>query len=397
LSGLDGCRATHVLVPLTVERRVRGVVHLGFARPRRLDPDEVAAATGLAAVASAAFERALLLTTLRAQLARLETLYRLGEVVSASWTPTALRRRLNRLLADTGFRVEAIALTERRIARRLGWPSPSPHGVASCELRGRRTGSVPLRNGRHVVGELLVTPADTSDGFLVAVATGVAESLCRAAAQAALQESLRDRALANERERIAVDLHDTVGQSLVATMLLARRAAEELPSDSEWTHRFTRIADVAAEGKWALDAAIRALAFVPAARAGLPTALRAFCRSVAEDSGLHVEFHVTGRTRRLPVATERALYRIGHQAVSNAWRHARASMVTTTVNYGDDSVTLRVQDDGIGLALRPEGDVVGVGFTSMRRAVAELGGRLSVTSVKPSGLAVEAVVPRRQP
>lgn len=391
VSGVNGSRVMHALVPLTVRQEIRGIVYLGFRNRAPLEPDESAAASGLAAIASTALERAMLVTTLQEQVARLDTLYHLSEVIGVACKPSALRRRLNELLAETGYRVERIEVHDRRIARRLSWPADMSSSSAPKDAT-----AVPIRAGRHVIGTLHVTPSPAPiDGFLEAVAAGVAEALTRGAAQVAIHESTRDKALAGERERIALDLHDTVGQSFVATMLLANRAAEELPRDSDWAARFERIAGVAAEGKWSLDQAVRALAFVPEARAGLPAALRAFSRSVSEDSGLHIEFHTVGRTRRLTVPVERALYRVGHQAISNAWRHARASVVSVSLSYRDDAVTLRVQDNGVGVALRPDGTLHGVGFTSMRRAISGVGGRLTVAGVDPSGLAVEAVVPRR--
>lgn len=394
LGGIDDVHATHVLVPLTVSGKLRGAVYLGFARKPRLDDDEEAAVTGLAAIASAALERALLLTALREQVARLDTLYRLDEVIGLACKPSRLRQRLNSLLKDTGYRVETIELSDRRIARRLEWPADE--AAPATGAAARDCVRIPLKNGSRTLGALhVVPPSAAADGFLGAVAAGVAESLSRGAVQVALQESSRDKALAAERERIALDLHDTVGQSFVASMLLARRAAEELPADSEWIRRFERIVHVNREGKWALDQAVRALAFVPAAKAGLPTALRAFARSVGHDSGIHVVFHVNGRIRRLVVPVERALYRIGHQAISNAWRHARASAISVTLDYTDDAVTLSVRDNGIGLQLRPDGVLRGIGFASMRRAASEVGGRFSVANVAPTGLVVEACVPRR--
>jgi len=383
---------THLFVPLVVEDVVSTVVYAGFRHSWQPAPDEATAVRGLAATAAAALERGLLIDRLREHVARLDTLYRLGDVIGHSCQPRALRRRLNSLLQSSGVRVDRIDVTDRSIARRLSWPDDHAKLPA---VGARVRASVPLRVGHRTIGALHVsTTGAKADPFLEAVATGVSEALVKGAARVTMHESARDRALAAERERIALDLHDTVGQAFVTTMLLARRAAEELPQDSVWAERFERIAAVGNQGKWALDQSIRALTFVPDTRSGLPAALRAFARSISDDSDLSIPFVVRGRIRKLPVAVERALYRVGHQALSNSWRHARASAVSVALEYSESEVSLTISDNGVGLSLRPEAAMSGVGFTSMRRALTAVHGRLSVTNAEPTGLIVHAQVPR---
>src|SRR5206468_665431 len=114
---------------------------------------------------------------------------------------------------------------DRNIARRLSW---SDDRSKRATAGGRARTSVPLRVGHRTIGALhMSTDGANIDPFLDAVATGVSEALVKGAARLTMHESARDRALAAERERIALDLHDTVGQAFVTTMLLARRAAEE--------------------------------------------------------------------------------------------------------------------------------------------------------------------------
>ena len=383
---------THLFVPLVVEGVVSTVVYAGFRQSWQPATDEEVAVRGLAATAAAALERGLLIDRLRENVARLDTLYRLGDVIGHSCQPRALRRRLNSLLQSSGVRVDGIDVTDRNIARRLSW---SDDRAKPSTVGARARTSVPLRVGHRTIGALHVsTNGANADPFLDAVATGVGEALVKGAARVTMHESARDRALAAERERIALDLHDTVGQAFVTTMLLARRAAEELPQDSVWAERFDRIAAVGNQGKWALDQSIRALTFVPDTRTGLPAALRAFARSISDDSDLSIPFAVHGRIRKLPVAVERALYRVGHQALSNSWRHARASAVSVSLEFSEDEVSLTIKDNGVGLSLRPEAAMSGVGFTSMRRALTAVNGRLSVSNAEPTGLVVHAQVPR---
>src|SRR5205823_13565280 len=101
-----------------------------------------------------------------------------------------------------------------------------------------------------------------------------------------------------ERHRIASDLHDTVGQQFVAIGLLAQRMREHLPSNSPWADRVQRLADLASRGKWEVDQAVRALAFVPAARRGLCPSLKALVRSFEADSGITMFLDVAGKPVR---------------------------------------------------------------------------------------------------
>jgi signal transduction histidine kinase len=247
-----------------------------------------------------------------------------------------------------------------------------------------------------VVGALHVRPGELSSeqlALLEALGSALADAARRGALRGEVETAAAGRAVAAERERIASDLHDTVGQLFVAIGLLARRHAEELPWDSPWAVRTRRLAELADQGKWEIDQAVRALAFVPAARRGLGPSLRALGRSVAADSGIEVLVEVEGRAVRLAPRIEQALYRVAHEALINAWRHARCGVVRAELRFERDAVSLRIQDDGVGLQLRHPEDGVHMGIDGMRRAVNEVEGSIRVRTARPRGVVVEARVP----
>ncbi|HEU0132155.1 MAG TPA: ATP-binding protein [Mycobacteriales bacterium] len=359
--------------PVLARGAVRGAVLVPAPVPEAAD----AAARALAVAAGATLARIDLERRLRRQRTRVAVLTRLHAVLDGATGATVVAR-LNDLLAPTGDEVVALRLRGRRAA-------PVEEGAVA----------LPLRSGRRVVGDLVVRPVRRDDdavAFLEAVAAGVAEHAARAAARERLEEAARDRAVAAERDRIAADLHDSVGQLFVGIGLLARRAADELPADSPWAQRFARLTDISREGKWAIDDAVRALAFVPARR-GLVDSLRALARSVGADSGIDVAVRADGRARRLPAEAEQALFRVAHQALANAWRHARCTAVGVEVAYEPGAVRVRVRDDGVGLGQRPPDTSAGFGMSTMRRAVAGVGGTLRVANEEPHGVLVEARVP----
>jgi signal transduction histidine kinase len=183
-----------------------------------------------------------------------------------------------------------------------------------------------------------------------------------------------------------------VGQVFVAIGLLARRQAEQLDEDSVVTERVRRLAELADGGKWELEQAIRALAFVPAERRGLAPALRALAESFERDSGISVLVETVGKPVRLAPALERALYRIANEALTNAWRHARCSFVRLELCFEGQEVALHVVDDGVGLSPRLRDRGPGLGIMSMRRAIAEVDGVLHVRNAQRHGVKVEARV-----
>jgi signal transduction histidine kinase len=300
--------------------------------------------------------------------------------------------------------VDAIAFRERALAERLGSRRPTAEERHAWRSRGAAelledddVLSVPMRLGTRVLGGMHVRPAARARRqieFLEALARGVAEVVGRGALRATIVEAERESAVTAERGRIAADLHDTAGQNFVAIGLMARREAEHLPSDSPWRERFLRLAELADTGKWEIDRAVQALAFFPAARRGLASSLRSLARSFQSDSGIDALVEIKGQVARLSAQCERALYRVAHEALTNAWKHARCSTIRLELSFDDGRVALRVSDDGVGRGTAAQRARTRTGIASMRRAMSEVGGRLRISPVKPHGTVVEARIER---
>jgi signal transduction histidine kinase len=396
--------SSYVVLPLFIGDDVRGGVLLGFPGTAPLDAEERAAAEALASMAAAALERSMLLERLEQQLRRLEVLHALGSALAEQAHAARLVDRLNELLADDGIEIAGLAFRDRDLARRLGGDDPTaPERTlwrkgGSGAILPDGTIAVPMRLGRRLVGTVRVRPADLSvedRSFIEALATGVAEVASRGALRSEVEEAERERAVAAERERIAADLHDSAGQLFVAIKLLARQQQEHIPEDSPWAQRFSRFAELADRGKWEIDQVIRALAFFPAARRGVAAAIKSLSHNFEMDSGIEVLVQVEGAPVRLTPQVERALYRTAHEALANAWRHARCSTINVQLTFDKEELVLTVTDDGIGLgqALKEEGPRVGL--ANMRKAIEQIGGSFRIRSAKPRGVRVEARVARK--
>ena len=194
-----------------------------------------------------------------------------------------------------------------------------------------------------------------------------------------------------ERRRLARELHDGTMQSIAALVMGLERGLQAMPGDvphlSESHHTVMRLRDVATQ---TLDEVRQlALNLRPAVLDdhGLPAALGWLAQTHQERTGVPVQLQQSGDLdTRLPAETETALFRIAQEALANVAKHAAAEHVALRFERLNDTATLEVEDDGIGLehtkATSPRGG--GMGLFSMRERAALLGGTCTVAAA-PSG------------
>ncbi|MGE0464345.1 MAG: sensor histidine kinase [Vicinamibacterales bacterium] len=203
------------------------------------------------------------------------------------------------------------------------------------------------------------------------------------------QDEIARLAALEERDRIAADLHDLLGQSLSVITLKADLAAKLIDRDP--ARAAVEVADAARVSR-------QALADVRQAVQGFRTATMAGelsrARSVLLPAGVDLHVDAAAVTRiaadALSREAEHALALALREAVTNVVRHARARRCTISVAREGTAVRLVVQDDGVG------GDVTaGSGLTGMKRRIEDAGGSLRWSGVQ--GLRLEAVVPARRP
>jgi signal transduction histidine kinase len=208
------------------------------------------------------------------------------------------------------------------------------------------------------------------------------------------QETLvAERTAADERVRIARELHDVVAHTLSlivvqSEVLSARAESDELRSAS------TALAEL---GRAAMGELHRTLDLLrggdePAERGPQPklSDLEQLVEQ-ARDGGLMVELSVAGPARPLPAGVEVSAFRIVQEALTNVRRHAAASRVEVRVRYGTEALEVSVEDDGAGG--EGAGDEEGHGLRGMRERAAMLGGALSVGPLDRGGYRVSAILP----
>lgn len=214
-----------------------------------------------------------------------------------------------------------------------------------------------------------------------------------------------------ERERLVVEIHDTLAQGLSSIQLLLRAAERALPSGAETAADYVGQARHAAEDN--LTEArrfVRALAPADLERESLPAALDRLCAATGQQAGLSVHFHLSGTPAPVPTPYEVAVLRIAQSALANTVRHAHASRVEVTLTYMDTRLALDTVDDGLGFDAESMvyssdseqanggGTSAGGGFglAAMRARVRSLGGTLSVESTPGEGTALAVSFPYEQ-
>ncbi|MFF0432727.1 sensor histidine kinase [Streptomyces sp. NPDC004327] len=202
-----------------------------------------------------------------------------------------------------------------------------------------------------------------------------------------------------ERQRLSMEIHDTLAQGLSSQQMLLQAADRTWDSDPVTARRHVRTAESIADRNLA-EARRFVHDLAPADLAeggGLEEALRGLA---ARETGpeLRVRCHVDGTPDRpLPDRVQSALLRIAQGALANIREHAGATSAALTLTYLDDQVVLDVADDGRGFdPSRTSGADTGVrghGLPAMRVRAQQLGGTLTIESTPGEGTVLSAAIP----
>jgi two-component system sensor histidine kinase UhpB len=187
----------------------------------------------------------------------------------------------------------------------------------------------------------------------------------------------------SERQRVARELHDEVGQTLTAMMLQIESLAAKIPADlREELDELRETARTGAEDVRRIAKRLRPEALE---ELGLQSALGALTSSFSQQAAVRVERRlesVTGLTDE----QELVVYRVAQEALTNIARHARATRVDVSLARRDGAVTLTVRDDGQGL---PPGALASSnGIRGMRERAMLIGARIVIGPADERGTEV---------
>lgn len=252
--------------------------------------------------------------------------------------------------------------------------------------------AVPIMHEGRLFGVLYGanrTPTIFGDQAIAAMASAAS----RAAAAAIVAERARhasEVAVHEERRRIALELHDTVGAMLFTIGAGIRRLGDALPADGEVRAKLATIEQQAFDAAATLRGSLRALS-APPEEVALGVALRTDCLAFKERTGIPARVITVTALPSLECARVQALAGANREALLNVEKHAEAESVVVTVFTVRDGVAITVSDDGVGLREGP--GRAGLGLAAATERLARLGGGLSVGPNEDGGVTVHAWVP----
>ncbi|MCK5313776.1 MAG: ATP-binding protein [Anaerolineales bacterium] len=199
-----------------------------------------------------------------------------------------------------------------------------------------------------------------------------------------------------ERQRLARELHDDTLQALIALnqrVQLAQLSMNGNPKSSE----LAEIQDLTEHTIQNLRRITRALRPIYLEDLGLVAALEMLAQEIQQANDLIVDFHQSGREKRLGSNVELALYRIAQEALSNVIRHAQATQVAIHLSFSSQNLTLEISDNGIGFDV-PESPAEFVpsghyGLLGLSERAEMISAKLKIDSMPGRGTQVIVILP----
>jgi signal transduction histidine kinase len=317
------------------------------------------------------------------------------------------------------------------VLRAHGWPTPC--GLAQPQGRGilgllhkegrplrmaqvdRHPDSVGVPDGHPPIGPFLGVPLRFRDRVLgglflgqrlghppftaedEALLTGLADLAAVAIENAHLYARSEEMARLRERERLAQDLHDTVAQLFYSIGLEAKRGLEASAGGGSPLPHLEAVHRLAARGSAEVRSAIFTLAG-STEREPLPYVLQTLVEEFEGATGIETCLVLPPQLALPCVELRGAVVRVVREALANVRKHAQATMVLVSLSCGDGTLTITVQDNGVGIAPSRllavmQGDGYHAGIFTMCTMLDRAGGGLTLMNGEEGGLVLKAQLP----
>ena len=252
--------------------------------------------------------------------------------------------------------------------------------------------AVPLQTSRRMIGSINAygAPGKRFGQRDIAIMTLFAQQAAVAIENARLHEQGRVLAVAEERNRMAREIHDTLAQGFTGIILQLQVAESMLDGEEPVAReRLTRAQELARSSLREARRSVWNLRPSSLQGRSLAEALRDHLAEWRDHTGIEGALYVEGQPRPLAPETEETLLRVAQEALNNTYKHAGARRVEITLTLEPVTVLLAICDDGAGIdGEHPRGEGSGFGLVSMRERVTRLGGDFAIESGPGQGTCV---------
>jgi PAS domain S-box-containing protein len=197
-----------------------------------------------------------------------------------------------------------------------------------------------------------------------------------------------------ERTRIARELHDTLLQTVQSASMHLGAALCEVTEDLPVKQRLERTLHLMIQGIEEGRSAIQDLRASDSSPSDLVLALSRIQEELKVQPDIDFRVVVTGRQKQLPSQIQNEIYRIGREALVNAFRHSAAKRVELELEYSDSELRMRIRDNGRGIdpQMLEKGRLEHWGLAGMRERATRIGGLLKISSGE-TGTEIELAFP----
>jgi signal transduction histidine kinase len=200
-----------------------------------------------------------------------------------------------------------------------------------------------------------------------------------------------EKARESERESISRDLHDDLGQSLTAIKVHLGFLLQKV-SDTETVSKIQKITSMVSDSIISVRRITSRLRPEILDKLGLEASIQYYSKEFAERNGIEVTLtSLPGLA--IPIDTSVIIFRIIQESLTNISRHARATRVYISLNKSNESVNIRISDNGIGIAKDEIESKTSWGIIGMKERASSLGGSFHIYSEKGHGTVITIVIP----
>jgi len=210
------------------------------------------------------------------------------------------------------------------------------------------------------------------------------------------EQARKENVRLEERTRIAQELHDTLLQTFMSASLHLGAALYGVDPDSPVKPRLDRILQLMNQGIAEGRNAIQGLRSSDSDKSDLVLALSQVQQELAVEADIDFRVTVVGGQKQLPPQLQHEIYRIGKEALVNAFCHSAAKRVELELEYADSELRMRIRDNGYGIdpQVLEEGREGHWGLAGMRERAKTIGARLKILSSATAGTEVQLSISR---